>query len=404
MNTVLIPLFAGIALGVALYARAIPQGGRSWWGFAAATVALAVAAQLAGHSWLATLLASAAEFLAVGMVWSKGTPEAAAAARKYLTAVVLGTVATTTALALTHFGEVRPAAPFDKLAAALLMLGVALKLGLVPVYFWLPAVARASSAMTTALIIAVVDVGSFCELLTLRETAPWMFEAYATVWIALAVLSLLGAAMLALAQSELKPMLAFSSIDDMGYLLLGLVAGGADGLAGAWFGILGHGLGKVVLFGAVGAAEWHLGRPVTLDTRGLSSVLPVAGAAFMLGALGFIGVPPTLGFVGHWRLYLAGVELGGPALVAALYAASAMGLLCYIRAIHRTWLGPLGLGPLDAPATGRSLPAMAAVVLLVFAIAPVAFGLVPNLLRPNPLHPGANAHPLVAAVLTGSVP
>ncbi|CBS90947.1 proton-conducting transporter transmembrane domain-containing protein [Azospirillum lipoferum] len=398
MNTVLIPLFAGIALGVGLYARAIPQGGRSWWCFAAATVALAVAARLAGHSWLATLLSGAAELVAVGMVWSKGTPEAVAAARKYLTAVVLAFIATTTALALTGLGTVQPAAPFDKLAVALLTIGFALKLGLVPVYFWLPAVARASSAMTTALIIAVVDVGSFCELLALRDTAPWMFEAYSTLWVVLAMVSLLGAALLALAQTELKPMLAFSSIDDMGYLLLGLTAGGADGLAGAWLGIFGHALGKIVLFGAVGAAEWHLGRPVTLETRGLSSVLPVASASFMLGALGFIGIPPTIGFVGHWRLYLAGLELGGPMLVAALYAASAMGLLCYIRAIHRVWLGPLGVAD-----SGRALPRMAAAVLLVFAIAPVAFGLVPNLLHPDLLHSGVNAHPHVAAVLTGSV-
>ncbi|WP_280109842.1 proton-conducting transporter membrane subunit, partial [Azospirillum sp. B506] len=208
MDTVLIPLFLGIALGVGLYARTIPQGDRSWWRFAVATVALAVAARLAGHSWFATLLASAAELVAVGMVWSGGTGAARAAARKYLTAVVLATLCTWMALALTSLGTLRPGAPWDKLAVALLLIGVALKLGLVPVWFWLPAVARASSAMTTALIVAVVDVGAFCELLTLRDTAPWIFTGFAPLWIGLAVLSLLGAALLALAQRELKPMLA----------------------------------------------------------------------------------------------------------------------------------------------------------------------------------------------------
>ncbi|KAA0595267.1 NADH:ubiquinone oxidoreductase subunit 2 (subunit N) [Azospirillum lipoferum] len=386
MDMVLIPLFLAVALGVGLYARAIPQGNGGWWRFAAATVALAVAARLAGHGWAGTLLASSAELLAVGMVWSGGTGQAHAAARKYLTAVLLATLCGWTALALIHLGEVRPAAPWDRLAVALLLIGVALKLGLVPVYFWLPAVARASSAMTTALIVAVVDVGGFCELLALRDVAPWIFTDFAPLWIGLAGLSLLGAALLALAQRELKPMLAFSSIDDMGYLLLGLVAGGADGMAGAWFGILGHALGKIVLFGAVGAAEWHLGRAVTLDDRGLSTPLPVASAAFMLGALGFIGIPPTLGFVGHWRLYLAGAELGGPALLAVLYASSAMALLCYVRVIHRVWLGPA-----ESPVSGRPLPPAAALVLLAFAVAPVLFGLVPNALRP-----AAEPHPHVA--------
>jgi formate hydrogenlyase subunit 3/multisubunit Na+/H+ antiporter MnhD subunit len=198
-----------------------------------------------------------------------------------------------------------------------------------------------------------------------------------------AVVSLIGAALLALAQTELKPMLAFSSIDDIGYLLLGLVLGGPNGMTGAWFGILSHGIAKVVLFGSVGAAEWYLGRPVSLNTRGLASRLPVASAAFMLGALGFIGIPPTLGFVGHWRLYLAGAELGGPLLVAVLCAASAMAVLCYARAIHRTWLGPA-----DIADTGRSLPVTGAVVLLTFALASVFFGFVPDVLRtaPPPTH------------------
>ncbi len=393
MEPVLIPLFLCTALGVGLYAWAIPQGGARWWGFAAATVALVVASRLAGPSGLASVLADLAELVAVGLIWSRGTPQATEAARKYLTAIALGIVLTRLSGALIGTGVAAPDGAAGKIAVALLIVGFALKLALVPVYSWLPAVARASSAMTTALIIGVIDVSSFCDLMTMRAAAPWIFENFSTVWIAVAVVSLLGAALLALAQTELKPMLAFSSIDDMGYLLLGLVLGGPDGMAGAWFGILSHGIAKVVLFGAVGAAEWYLGRPVTLQTRGLSSALPVASAAFMLGALGFIGIPPTLGFVGHWRLYLAGAELGGPWLVAAMCAASAMAVLCYARAIHRTWLGPTNV--VD---TGKSLPATGAAVLLTFALASVLFGFVPDVLRiaPPPTH--------AFAALAGSAP
>jgi multicomponent Na+:H+ antiporter subunit D len=192
----------------------------------------------------------------------------------------------------------------------------------------------------------------------------------------------LGGALLALAQTELKPMLVFSSIDDIGYLLLGLVLGGRDGMAGAWFGILSHGVAKIVLFGSVGAAEWYLGRPVTLNTRGLSSRVPLASATFMLGALGFIGIPPTLGFVGHWRLYLSGAALGGPALVAVMCAATAMALLCYARAIHRTWLGPT-----DIADNGKALPVAGGTVLLAFAVAAVVLGFMPDRLRVQPAVP-----------------
>ncbi len=374
MDAVLIPFFLCIAVGVGIFARVVPQGAPRWWGWAAATVALVVVSRLVGHSWPAIVLGDLAELAAIGLVASPGTPEALAAARKYAIAIVPAIVLTGFAMAV--IGTAAPGGALAKFAVAAIVLGFALRLGLLPVYFWLPAVARASSAMTTALIIAVVDVGAFCDLLALRASAPWVFESFAVLWIAVAVLSLLGAGLLALAQTELKPMLAFSSIDDIGYLLLGLVLGGGNGLDGAWFGILSHGMAKFVLFGSVGAAEWYLGRPVTLATRGLASRLPLASAAFMLGALGFIGIPPTLGFIGHWRLYLAGAELGGPLLIAAMCAASAMTLLCYARAIHRTWLGPT-----DIADTGKSLAPAGGAVLLAFAVASVAFGFVPDTLR-----------------------
>jgi formate hydrogenlyase subunit 3/multisubunit Na+/H+ antiporter MnhD subunit len=325
------------------------------------------------------MLLNAAELAAVGLVWSKGGAEAAQAARSYLLALLPAILLTTIGLSLIGLGEQHPPAPFDKIAVCLLVIGFALKLGLVPVYFWLPAVARCSPAMTTALIVAIVDMGSFSELHTLRGEAPWIFEAYHAVWLAMAMLSLLGGALLALAQKELKLLLAFSSIDDMGYLLLGLLAGGVSGMSGAWLGAISHSLCKLLLFGAVGVAEWSIGKPVTLDTRGLASRVPVAAAAFMAGALGFIGVPPALGFIGHWRLYVAGAELGGPVLLALMYVASALSLLCYVRAIHRTWLGPA-----ETTEAGPATPWPAAAVLVVLVASTVVLGFAPSVLKGEP--------------------
>ena len=319
------------------------------------------------------VLLNAAELAAVALVWSHGTPAAAKAARTYLTAMVPAIALTAIALALVGLGEVRPEAPLDKLAVGLTVVGFALKLGLFPVYFWLPAVAAVAPAMTVALIVAVVDVAVFAELTVLRAAAPWMFVDFAGVWIAVAVLSLLGGALLALAQRELRTMLAFSSIEDMGYLLIGVVAGGAVGAEGAWLGILSHALCKATLFGAVGLAEARTGASVTLDTRGLAGRVPVAGATFLIGALAFVGVPPALGFAGHWRLYLAGAELGGPLLIGTMFVASALALLCYARAIHRTWLGTPG----ESVAKRGTTPRIAAAVLVALTLAIVGFGLHP---------------------------
>lgn len=380
MNSILIPLFLALGAALAVLAAVFRPGGRAWWFWAGAALALVLTSRLAPQGWAATTLAVLAEVAAVALVGQAGTREARAAARLMLGAVAGG-------LLLTQAGELLLAAQMQaggaladttttRIAVTLLISGFALKLGLVPVFFWLPAVARASSALTTALIVVVIDVNVFSELLALHAHVPAVFNDFRPVWLGLAVVTLLGGALLALAQDHLKPMLAFSTIDDMGYLLLGLTLGSFDSLTGAWLGLLSHALAKCVLFGAVAAAEWHLGQPVTLHTRGLASRLPVASAAFMLGALAFLAVPPTLGFAGRWRLYAAGAELGGAPLLLCLLAASALGLLCYVRAIHSTWLGT----PHDGPA-GRPLPHAAAAVMLALAIAPVVLGLMPGLLH-----------------------
>jgi formate hydrogenlyase subunit 3/multisubunit Na+/H+ antiporter MnhD subunit len=145
-------------------------------------------------------------------------------------------------------------------------------------------------------------------------------------------------------------MLAFSTIDDLGFLLLGMIIGSPVAIAGAWIGALSHALSKVILFGAVGFAERQIGQTVTLETSGLAARLPLAGASFIIGALAFIGVPPGFGFVAYWRIYTGATQFGGPVLLSALLMVAALDLLCYVRAIHRTWLGPAEIPVTGAPA------------------------------------------------------
>ncbi|HKN08857.1 MAG TPA: proton-conducting transporter membrane subunit [Pseudomonadota bacterium] len=374
MDLILVGFFAVLALGIGLYAISVPQDGRAWWGLAVAIVVLVIASKLIGDSRAGAIVLDVAELAAVALVWAHGTPEAAAAGRKYLYSIIPAIACTMIALALIGTGE-QPLGPArEKLVVCLVIVGFALKLGLIPFYFWLPAVASAAAPMTTALIVSVVDIATFGELVALREASPWVFGEYAPVWMVVALLSMFGGALLALAQTELKRMLAFSTIDDLGFLLLGLIVGGPAGITGAWLGSLNHALSKVILFGAVGFAERQIGRTVTLDTSGLAARLPLAGAAFIIGALVFIGVPPGFGFVAYWRIYIAATQFGGPALIAALLVVAALDLLCYARAIHRTWLGPAQIPITGAPAY------LAPGVLTVLAVMAVLLGCYPSVL------------------------
>ena len=370
------PAFLGLFLvlfaAVAAFAKVFPQGNRHWWTLFAWLAVLVAAAMLLRDGWTRRLLLDAGAFVAVALVWNPGTPEAARAARTYLALLIVSMICLTGGMLWIREGVNPPLSSWNQAAVGLLVIGFGLKLALVPFYFWLPGVAAAATPMTTVLIVSVVDMAAFSDLAHLRVTAPWVFAHGRSLWLAVALLSMFGGALLALAQRDLKRMLAFSTIDDMGYLLLGVATGPGIGLSGALLGALGHALSKLLLFGAVGMAEARLGRPLTLDSRGQAARCPVSGAAFIVGALGIIGVPPTFGFVGRWRLYLAGAEYGGGALVLAMALATSLALLYYARAIHRVWLGTV------ADTTLPREPRLATITLSVLMILVVTLGMFPG--------------------------
>lgn len=275
------------------------------------------------------LLLEGATLAALVLVWQIAAERHVR--RVYLAAALLALATTTAGLLMLD------TAP-PVLVSVLLLTGFALKLALVPLYLWLPLVAEATPAPVIGLLVAVVDVAAFGELLTLRQSAPWLFEP-ATLWLGLALLSALGGAALMLAQRNLKRLLAFSTIEDMGFLLLGLTLGGEWGLTGAMLGATVHALAKALLFASLSAVEAE--GPPALDMKGLAARYPLSGAGFLVGSLAVLGVPPTLGYAAHWRLYSAAAAAGWPFL-AVLLLATALTVLAYARVIAVCWWGPGG--------------------------------------------------------------
>jgi len=203
----------------------------------------------------------------------------------YLAAVVISAVLLVAGTLLLETGP----AP---VVLALFITGFAVKLALVPAYLWLPKMAERTPAALVGLIIAVVDVAAFAELISLRVTAGWLFNP-TLPWLALALLSAVGGAGLALAQSDVKRFLTFSTITDAGFLTLGITLAGQYGLAGATAGAAAHALAKGLLFASVGAAE--VDGPITLKSSGIARRHPLASAGFVAGSITALGVPPTAG-------------------------------------------------------------------------------------------------------------
>ncbi len=369
-NGLFFGLFLLLTAAIALYARAIPQGGPRWWLLAGLTVALTAIGTLVNAGWGKTIFIDAAALAAVGLIFIDPNPQARRAAKVYLGMTAAAILCLLAAEFLAE--KETPTLAVQKILVCLLLVGFALKLALLPLYFWLPGVAQHAAPMSVAVIISLVDIAAFTELAHFRQILPWVFRDYSGLWMSVALLSMFGGALLALGQNNLRRMLAFSTIDDMGYLLLGVLAGTEMSLNGALLGAAAHAIFKVVLFGAVGVAEQRLGRALTLADHGLAGRFPRSGAAFIIAALGMIGVPPLLGFAGRWRLYLAGLEFGGLWLGILMALATILALLYYVRAVHCVWMGPS-----DGDPVAEAEPRLAGWALISLVILALAMGLAP---------------------------
>ena len=292
---------------------------------------LVLVGQTITHHLASLLFLEGSSLVALLAVWRSGKTRAVRSA--YLLAVLLSAGAIVTGTLVVNSASPNQLA---NLPLCLIMTGFAIKLALVPVYLWLPVVAEDTPAVVVGLVVSVVDVAAFGELLTLRQSSAWLFASTGP-WLTIALLSALGGALLMLAQSDLKRLLAFSTIEDMGYLMFGVTLGGDLGWQGAVIGITVHSLAKALLFSSLAFVESDERSP-TLAMRGLAARYPISGFGFLVGALVMLGVPPTAGYVARWRLYGAALQAGFPYLLIMLLS-TAFALLAYSRAVALCWWG-----------------------------------------------------------------
>jgi len=355
----LVPLAGaiGVALAGLLLACAASRSLRRYLAPLLAAGLLALAAVVTDVALARTALLEGASVVALLVLWTTAGRGA------YLAAVVVSAIGMIGGSFAAEHGH-------PTLALALLVPGIAVKLGLVPLWFWLPAVARTAPAVVVGLVVGVIDVAAFAEVATLRGASPWLFTETAP-WVALGVASAVLGALLALAQTDLKRLLAFSTIEDMGLILVALAIGGTYGAGGAMLGAMVHAVAKALLFVSVAGPEAD-GEAIR-SPRGLATRHPVASAGFIVGALAVLGVPPTLGFAAHWRIFAAVADR--PWLMLVLAGAAMLSVATYARAIALFWWGEASPDP-GPRVYNRPVLSLAVIVL---AIALLAAGLWPLL-------------------------
>jgi NADH-quinone oxidoreductase subunit N len=265
------------------------------------------------------------------------------------------------------------------LGLALLIVGLMFKASVAPFHTWTPDVYQGAPTPVTAFMAACTKVAAFGAILRLLYVG---FGTQAWTWrpliYGIAIVSMVVGSVLALTQTDLKRMLAYSSIAHAGFLLTGVVAyesGSSSGLSSTMFYLLVYGLTTIGSFAVLTLVRHGDVEATHLSHwAGLASRSPLVAAVMSLFLLALAGIPLTAGFTAKFAVFRAAIEAGAWPLVVVAVLASAVAAFFYLRVIVLMYFSPPAA---DGPTVGvPGLPTT--IVLAVTATATLALGIVPG--------------------------
>jgi NADH-quinone oxidoreductase subunit M len=194
-------------------------------------------------------------------------------------------------------------------AAVAIILGLAVKLAAFMFHIWLPYVHGAAPTPISALLSpAMIGIGAYGIFRLIIEFLPVAYSELA-IWLHIwGLITMIYGGAMALMQDDVKRLLAYSSVSQMGYILFGIGSYSTLGLTGAEFMYVTHGLGKALLFMTAGILIVQCGTRSMTKLGGLASKMPITAVCGVIGALTIAGVPPTSGFMGEWTLFAGAID------------------------------------------------------------------------------------------------
>ncbi|MGO8393636.1 monovalent cation/H+ antiporter subunit D family protein [Rhizobium ruizarguesonis] len=252
------------------------------------------------------------------------------------------------------------------------------KAAVIPMHAWLPAAMVAPTPVSALLhAVAVVKMGVFCVLRV-------VFHVFGTglvgglglgiVTAYLASFTILMASVYALTRDDLKARLAYSTVSQLSYIVLGAVLLSPVAMVGGIIHIAAHAFSKITLFFCAGSIYCASGKRNISDMAGVGRRLPWTMGAFFVASLSMIGVPPTAGFVSKWYLALGSVEAGEIAFLIVLLVSSVLNAAYFLPVSYAAFFGT---EEQESPATVREIPMMT-IPLVVTALLSVLMGIFPG--------------------------
>ncbi len=260
-------------------------------------------------------------------------------------------------------------------AFTFMLVGISLKLALFPLHLWLPnAYTYAPSAITVFLAATATKVAVYVMLRTVFTVFSIHFVQITPtelVFLLLGMAGILYASVAAIYQPDAKRLLAYSSIAQIGYMVLGMGFGSALGLTGTIVHVFNHALMKGALFMALGALVYRVGSTRMNQIQGLGREMPWTFAAIFIAGLSLIGVPGTAGFISKWYLVLAAIDQQDWLIALVILAGSLLAVAYMWNLVETLFFHPAT--PRREPV--REAPLSMLVPMWLLVIANIWFGL-----------------------------
>ena len=260
-------------------------------------------------------------------------------------------------------------------AFAFFIVGVCLKLALFPLHLWLPNAYAYAPSVVTAFIAATYTKVALYLLIRFTYSVfglSFSFTALPlqTLFVVLGLLGIFVASMAAIYQNNAKHLFAYSSLAQVGYMIVGYSMSTPAGLMATLLHMFNHALMKSALFLALGAVMYRIGSVQIRDFQGLGRQMPFTMAAIVVGGLSLIGVPLTVGFVSKWYLVLAAIEKGWWSVAVLLLLGSLLAIVYVWRIVEAAYFQK----PLPGREQVRDVPLAFLIPVWILVVANIYFG------------------------------
>lgn len=263
--------------------------------------------------------------------------------------------------------------PLAVTALMLILVGLGFKISMAPFHMWAPDVYEAAPTPVAGFLTVAPKALGFSVLIrVLSEGFPMLAEGWGQAFFWLSILTMTIGNGVAIAQTNIKRLLAYSSIAQAGYILMGIVVFNKTGLAAVLIYLVAYAFTNLGAFTAVIAASNHLGDDEIESYRGLSKRSPFLAASLTLFLLSLAGIPPLAGFIGKFYVFSTAIEAGRIALAVAAALNSAVAAFYYFKVVRAMYLAPADPGSPISP----SLPLF--ICLLILLGGTVAIGIAPS--------------------------